>query len=461
MSTSGQRYALSSGCSDQGNCKHGYVTCALNHEAHSYVSTLNGGQLTMEATAVGFDSSSCLYKDSYWLYVRFNVSVGLPLPTKSPVTSLVILGSQADAYVFAGITQGPGALIASLIMLGLSLVVSFLLHNLRNSNPTTSASIVSLPLWLITLDIVLLNNGFVTEILLLVVVLSNGSDSAYFSIGVAMIVGRLLHHVPAVVIIYRILGPRRISRRYLALMDESHFLDNSMLYGLITMLTLVELPYLRYLPWFASSFSKGSRGLPDMFAVRSVTFTKLLQTAVTVVCQTTYLVLINRNAVSNGLHSISPLSLAVFSIGIVSSLFVFAMSLVEGLFRNRLLLEMSLINQKQLQAELEKVEDAKVADALARIAAIDPNAYALFRTIILDNETLRLQNVQLRDQIVAASSSQPTDGKAGGGRATFSSMLGFRQSSQSMPLDIIPPPPRLSHAAVPNPLTVTSTNEGL
>ena len=75
--------------------------------------------------------------------------------------------------------------------------------------------------------------------------------SGYVALGILIVLARLLHLIPTGYTILRVFGPDYISdKEYGSLMAKDHFMSYSYMYAALSFLSLLEAPFLAYLPWY-------------------------------------------------------------------------------------------------------------------------------------------------------------------------------------------------------------------
>ena len=131
----------------------------------------------------------------------------------------------------------------------------------------------------------------------------------------------------------RIVGFDICTARYSSFIDINHMLVEIKIYSVVAFFALLEVPLIRYLPWFETEFAKNSQGMPDFHLFCLCLFGKLAQSIVTVVCQLIFLYDIYRTSeviISNN-------ALAFLGINLSTTLITVIVNLIQAFFSTRLL----------------------------------------------------------------------------------------------------------------------------
>ena len=144
-------------------------------------------------------------------------------------------------------------------------------------------------------------------------------------LGASMFIFRLLHTAGAMLLIVSTYGKKRLASNFDWLVrdvsrlrekiDDTFSMHNTYFIACVTVLGLCDITMLQFLPWKASRFYKISEGFPSLAMMRLCLIIKVVQSAVSVICQITYL------AKTSNLHdpTTTPQAKALFGMNIIVS----------------------------------------------------------------------------------------------------------------------------------------------
>ncbi len=155
----------------------------------------------------------------------------------------------------------------------------------------------------------------------------------------------------------RIFGPVCIyDENYSLLLAKEHFMQNSYMYTALAFLSLLESPFIAYLPWYHSDFAVDSKGFPDMFTLQLAAHTKISQSTVLLICNIIFLVKYSSHNED---------VVGIFYINMVVSVISALLSAMNTLMRNSILKNLSdpdsSVNGKVVDANLSKTEQGDIS----------------------------------------------------------------------------------------------------
>ena len=136
----------------------------------------------------------------------------------------------------------------------------------------------------------LLGSGFVSEMFLVNLMLQS---PVFKTLGVVILLARMSHFFATIYVLSRLVGLDRWTARYEKLFSSDHLIRDVKVYGFVILLSLVEVPVIRFLPWTNTKFAVASKGLPDLHMFSFCLLVKLAQSVVTVICQFIFIAQVN------------------------------------------------------------------------------------------------------------------------------------------------------------------------
>ena len=119
------------------------------------------------------------------------------------------------------------------------------------------------------------------------------------ALGASMFIFRLMHMVGAILLVVVTYGKKRLAANFDWLVrdvsrlrekiDDDFSSTNTYFVACVTILGLCDITMLQFLPWKASRFYTLSEGFPSLGMMKLCLIIKMVQSAVSVICQVTYL----------------------------------------------------------------------------------------------------------------------------------------------------------------------------
>ena len=119
------------------------------------------------------------------------------------------------------------------------------------------------------------------------------------ALGASMFIFRLMHMVGAILLVVATYGKKRLAGNFDWLVrdvsrlrekiDDGFSSTNTYFVACVTILGLCDITMLQFLPWKASRFYTLSEGFPSLGMMKLCLMIKMVQSAVSVICQITYL----------------------------------------------------------------------------------------------------------------------------------------------------------------------------
>jgi len=203
------------------------------------------------------------------------------------------------------------------------------LVQLRSESKDMNQGIVSLSLMRSIIGAALLGSSLTSELFLSSALLAG---SHWSSLGATILAGRLSNLPLALFLVWLLFHKNGDSGNDSPLMNKfkkQHFDYYSSVYAFLILLSCLDVSMFRFLPFMSSDFSLASQGYPTMLVFRCCTYFKILQSALTALCQ---IIFIAQVYASLG-GAISTSSLAFVVINVVSTLLVVVLNSMEVITR--------------------------------------------------------------------------------------------------------------------------------
>lgn len=309
-----------------------------------------GGSLIIEVTPSGTFANACSYNGNQ-VIVKILLKSVLPFPTSAPLSSfylsesvltMVMTGSN-PIYILVACASG---------FVAFAIVLLFL----RNGD----CEVAQISPFGFILGMMLTGSSLASECILVSVLLT--SEYTYQILGSVIVIGRVLHIVPSLYFHLALNGPQYFSKHYVSMISESQMLRFSFFYGLLALLTLFETSLFRTFPWLSTRFALRSGGFPDLFMFQISTWSKVLQSIVTVTCQLYFVVDINRQNVQTAKANAK----VFFIIGLVTTFCNLVLSLYEVVMRTTML--------KKVFASMEATRELELSWLETRLSQIQLSA---------------------------------------------------------------------------------------
>ena len=239
------------------------------------------------------------------------------------IVSYVFSAGDNMERVMAGNTPTIVVSVVSAVLLAFGLLLHFLRVGKSHLHPLTLFS-VGFPM-------TLTGSSMGTEGILLAVLLGGGVP-LHRGLAAGVLVGRLCQLPVGIKFMLQISGPARFSRRYANMISAKEMLAGSLWYSALSLLSLVEAPLHRFLPWLASDFTRDSGGYPDNHMAQLCTYLKLFNSFSTFACSTYFVVHINADKAH-----ISASTRLYFSFALALQSIMLLQSVYETFIRNSML----------------------------------------------------------------------------------------------------------------------------
>jgi hypothetical protein len=300
-----------------------------------------GGVLTLTVSPRGTLANVCSYNGAEIL-VKISLKGEYPFPTAAPIGSITyVLAESVMSTVMSGNTP--------FYILGGSssifLAFSFWLIHLRRHD----SEVVQLPFLSFCLGLVLTGASLVSEGILLAVLITSPVIT-YRTLGVLVILGRLFHMIPSCYLHLKLYGPNAASLEYAKMVSTNQMLQHSLWYGVLALMSMLETSLFRFLPWRRTEFVFQSGGFPDLKMFRICTWSKVLQSILTVTCQFYFVLDINKDN-----QNASASSKIVFTLGLVATFMMLLLSVYEVLMRTVMLKKVFLRMEESRDVELMRL----------------------------------------------------------------------------------------------------------
>lgn len=366
----------------------GWYTCSpINVMVTSSLAQRQGGSLALTITPRGSIANTCSYNGDEIL-VRISLKGGYPFPTAAPIGSITyVLAETVMSTVMHGNT--PYFILGG--MSSIFLAFAFWLIHLRRHD----SEVVQLPLLSFCLGLCLTGMSLASEGLLLAVLITSPVYK-YQVLGILVLLGRLFHAIPSCLLFLRMYGPDSISQDYAKMVSTNQMLQHSLWYGALALITLLETSLFRFLPWRRTEFVFQSGGFPDMRMFRLCTWSKVLQSLLTVTCQFYFVLDINKNV-----QNASASSKIVFTLGLVSTFIMLLLSIYDVLMRTVMLKKVFL-----------RMEESRDVELMRLSLAINPMALGSGKETMetlrmkLTAEQVKVQTLERRLETLERSRSQ-------------------------------------------------------
>ena len=307
--------------------------CTTNFPVSQYITSAKGGSLVLSTTTSGVTGVGlgCNAFNGSLVRVRYTLSgthktseFPTPMPTLSPNAAASIAGGAASVQALVTSGGTPFYLIAGFAvvyaMLGVFVV------RLRD----VDKSLVQLPIIGVMAVMALLGSGFVSEMFLVALMLES---SAFKTLGIVILCARLLHVFATLYVLLRIIGTERWTARYAALFNSEHLICDVKVYGFVMLLSFVDVPLVRFLPWKNTEFARQSKGMPDLHMYSLCLCVKLVQSVITMVCQFVFIAQVN----STYIDSVSATAKAFLGVNLGSTFLMTLLNIVAASISIRLL----------------------------------------------------------------------------------------------------------------------------
>lgn len=267
-------------------CTGMFVPCLYNLEVTNHISSRFGGSLYIQSVSEGILSSSCPYEGSDILYVRYNLTVVPALtpsptfmPTEAPTPPYVINGLQLDINKF-----DVWLLLQISIAMGMFLSgVGTVLCTLRNKSEVVYKHAFAYT----AIKLGLLGTELASMIFLIIKLVNYGFPSNAIALGVF----RILQTFTGGVVLGSLFGPEEMKRwgALIALLDKDHLAAESKIYSFVSIMCLVDVTFLSFLPWKHSRFAMLSKGFPNKWVWQIASATSMASVLISLCCQIPYL----------------------------------------------------------------------------------------------------------------------------------------------------------------------------
>ena len=269
------KYSSFTGASDISTCKTCVCGTYCLTTGCTSCSNCPPSQYMLPDTSGSFSAGDCINCQAGLTSEYHRPACGAQTCMSSPVVAV-------NAGAFDSIESSTAYVVITILTLAPG-GLGYLVNIVRRKEPR----VVVLTLLSISQHMGLSCASLASEFSLMVILFGSG----YVALGILIVLARLLHLIPTGYTVLRVFGPDYISdKEYGSLMAKDHFMSYSYMYAALSFLSLLEAPFLAYLPWYHSDFASQSKGYPDMFTLRLALYTKIGQSLVLLICNSVFLV---------------------------------------------------------------------------------------------------------------------------------------------------------------------------